>query len=310
MEHHTMKHFSFAIFSALLLTAISCTQPPPPAPTQALLLELQSPNCSSVEGFLTYENDSIQVVYVFWAENGLVGLFIHNKLKQPLYIDWKKCSYITGTTKHDYWDETITMATNGSSTTSASYWKMFYDRSHTTATEYNSAFSNTFWSSVTTITKPEKITFIPPGTTISRTFNSISENPIGQLDREHLLSKDTTFQNMQVKITRLVKYEGTTYQEDSLAAGPFKVHLSFIRYNIENSPLSFRLFMTYSTNDKFNSEAFIDNQFYVNQITQIPLSSFNAKKTDSDDNCNIWATPNSFYVFKTPNNNSPTYVAP
>ena len=80
-----MKHLSFAIFSALLLTAISCTQPPPPAATQTLLLDLQSPNCSTVEGFPTYENDSIQVAYVFWAENGLVGLFIHNKLKQPLY---------------------------------------------------------------------------------------------------------------------------------------------------------------------------------------------------------------------------------
>ncbi len=307
-----MKHLSFAIFSALLLTAISCTQPPPPAATQTLLLDLQSPNCSTVEGFPTYENDSIQVAYVFWAENGLVGLFIHNKLKQPLYIDWKKCSYITGTTKHDYWDETVTMTANGSSATSASYWEMFYDRNHRTGSGYSSAFSNTFWSSVTTISRPERITFIPPGTTISRTFNSISDNPIDHLDQEHLLSRDTTFENtnMQVHITRLVKYEGATYQEDSLAPGPFKVHLSFVQYSMDNSPLTFRIFMTYSTNDKFIPEAFIDNRFYVDRITQIPLENFTATKSDSDNNRNIWATPNSFYVFKTPDNNSPAYVAP
>lgn len=297
-----MKHLTYAIFSALFLTAFSCTQPPPPAPTQALLLDLQSPTCSSIEGFPTYENDSIQVVYTFWAENGMVSLFVHNKLNQPLYIDWKKCSFITGTTKHDYWDEAITVTANGSSASSASYWEMFYDRNHRTGSGYGSAFSNTFWSSVTTIARPERITFIPPGTTISRTFNAISENPIDHLDQVHLLSQDTAFENtnMQVHITRLVKYEGTTYQNDSLAPGPFKVHISFVRYTMENSPLTFRIFMTYSTNDKFSPEAFIDNQFYVDRIIQIPLESFNATKGDADNNRNIWATPSSFYVFKNP----------
>ena len=105
---------------------------------------------------------------------------------------------------------------------------------------------------------------------------------------------------MQVHITRLVKYEGTTYQNDSLAPGPFKVHISFVRYTMENSPLTFRIFMTYSTNDKFSPEAFIDNQFYVDRIIQIPLESFNATKGDADNNRNIWATPSSFYVFKNP----------
>lgn len=292
-----MKHFCYAIFSTLLFTALSCTQAPPPAPAQVLLVDLQSPSCSTVDGFPTYENDSIQVVYIFWAEDGLVGLFIHNKLNQPLYIDWKKCSYITGTTKHDYWDETVTMTTNGSSTASSSYWKTFYDHSR-----YSQAvvLSNTFSSSVTTITKPERVTFIPPGTTISRTFNSISENPVEHIEQEHLSSKDTTFENMPVVITRYEKYEGATYQSDSLVSGPLTLHLSFIKYNLENSPLSFRSFITYSTNDKFDPEAFIDNQFYAELITQIPVSSFNIKRTGSDDNRNIWATPSSFYVFKTP----------
>ncbi len=300
-----MKYFPFAIVSALLLTAMSCTQPPPPAPSQALLLELQSPNCSSVEGFPTYENDSIQVAYVFWGENGLVGIFVHNKLKQPLYIDWKKCSYITGTTKHDYWDETITVTANGSSSASASFWETFRAHSHTAGVGYGSAFSNTFWSSVTSVTRPERITFIPPGTTISRTFNSISENPIGPLGQAHFSEKDTSFENvnMQVHITRFVKYEGTTYQEDSLAAGPFTAHVSYARYSIENTPLTFRIFLTYSTNDNFNAEAFIDSQFYVDQITRVPISSFNATRPDSSDNRNVWATPNSFYVIETPDKN-------
>ena len=133
-----IKHPMFAIPAAFLLTALSCTQPPPQAPPQAVIMELQSPGCSAVEGFPTYENDSIQVAYVFWGDNGLVGLFIHNKLNQPLYIDWKKCSFITGTTKHDYWDETITVTANGSASTSASYWETFFENNRTSRGPGNS----------------------------------------------------------------------------------------------------------------------------------------------------------------------------
>ena len=304
------KHKTFALFAVLVFTALSCTQPPPPAPPQALILDLRSPNCAPVEGFLTYENDSIQVAYVFWGENGLVGVFVHNKLRQPLYLDWKKCSFITGTTKHDYWDETVTMTANGSSATSASYWESFFDNNRSsraarnqssgTADGYGTSFSNTFWSSVTSISRAERITFIPPGTTISRTFNSISANPIGLLDKANLLQKDTTFEgaSAQVRVPRYVKYEGTTYESDSLGVGPFTAHLSYARYVPENTPLTFRIFMTYSTNDKFNTEAFIDNQFYVDQITQLTLSSFNTTKADSSNSRNIWASPNSFYVIE------------
>jgi len=296
-EHFMMKYVPYTVFALLFLSAVSCMPPPPPVPDQALLVRLQSPNCTLVDGFLNYENDSIQVAYVFWAENGLVGVYVHNKLKQPLYVDWKKCSFITGTTKHDYWDETVTVTTNGSSAgsseISSEYWKTFYSGT----AGYSLTTSNTIWSAVTTVAKPERITFIPPGTTISHTFNSISQNPIDHLDKAQLLSKDTTFNNTPTHVIRYEKYKGTTYRFDSVDTGPLTVHMLSNQYVIENSPLTFRIFMTYSLSDKFTSEAFIDNQFYVDQITQIPRSSFDTKSAP-DVNRNVWATPNSFYVFK------------
>ena len=288
-----LKCLSYAICSVLSFVSISCVQPPPPTPSQALLLDLQSPSCTVVNGFLNYENDTIQIAYVFWAEDGLVGVYVHNKLKEPIYIDWKKCSYITGTVKHDYWDETVTMTTSGSAAgsaeTSSSYWKTFYSG----IAGYSSTATNTIWSSVTTVAKPERITFIPPGTTISRTFNSISTSPIDHLDTEHLLTQDTTFANMPTRIVRYEKFEGTTYEYDSLGTGPLTVHMLFNQFDVENSPLTFRIFMTYSTNDKFMTEAFIDNHFYVDRITQIPLTDFNAKSSPEDKR-NLWASPKSF----------------
>ena len=153
---------------------------------------------------------------------------------------------------------------------------------------------------MTSITKAERVTFIPPGTTISRTFNSLSDNPVVNLDQASLQQKDTTLEGVsaQIRIPRYEKYEGTSYENDSLVAGPFTTHISYARFTPENTPLTFRIFMTYSTNDKFKTEAFIDNQFYIDQMTQLPLSSFNAARADTSDARNIWAAPNLFYVIK------------
>ena len=65
-----------------------------------------STNCPKIGQYFEYENDTISVTYSFWEMNGTIEMLIRNKLNQPIYIDWKKCSFITGETKHDYWDGT------------------------------------------------------------------------------------------------------------------------------------------------------------------------------------------------------------
>ena len=75
--------------------------------------DVQSPQCKIVDGILQYQNDTIQIGYVFWAEGGVLGIYIHNNLDKPLYIDWRKCSFITGLIKHDYWNDNVTVEQKG-----------------------------------------------------------------------------------------------------------------------------------------------------------------------------------------------------
>lgn len=57
----------------------------------------------------TYENDTLKIVYNFWGKKGLLSYDIYNKLDYPMYIDWKKSSYILDSLRLDYWleDENI-----------------------------------------------------------------------------------------------------------------------------------------------------------------------------------------------------------
>ncbi len=67
--------------------------------TNVLLMDVRSTNCPKIGQYFEYENDTISVTYSFWEMNGTIEMLIRNKLNQPIYIDWKKCSFITGETK-------------------------------------------------------------------------------------------------------------------------------------------------------------------------------------------------------------------
>jgi hypothetical protein len=335
-----MKSFFFPLLMLVLLSNHGCVQPSPPAaPTYIWLMDVQSANCSSIEGFLNFENDTIRVTYIFWAEKGIMGLFIHNKLTRPLYIDWRKCSFITGITKHDYWTETVTVENTGSSiSNSVSHshdetdisgsqnteialnsrtddWKHFWvpeapietktvGQATTTSNMRSISHSSsefvqsTFNYSLTRITKLERVTFIPPGTTVSIAKYFLFE---GQIDipQNQFLSKDTTIQMMRTSVEVPRHYQGRTLMVDSVMSGPTKVKYSFAQFRLETSPFSFRSFVTYSTDERFSTEAYVNNSFFIDRITQMPISTFKAKTIETPISENMWANPHSFYVYKT-----------
>ena len=283
-----MKLTSLIIAAAFPLILVSCVPPPPPAPNNAILCDVQSPDCAQANGFLSFENDTVQVLYVFWAENGMLSAFVHNKLSQPIYIDWKKGSFITGTTKHDYWDGTATMTTNGSANSVSTFWSSYAGEMTT----------NTFWSSVSTISRPERITFIPPGTTVSRVLSPVVGSETMEIDPRRLTAFDSTIKDMPSLFRTYRNYQGTTYEYDSVGQGPAVVRMMSTSYGAEDAPLTFRSFITYSTTDKFTTEAFIDNRFYVSRILEFPAETFNSRASSGTDHSG-WATPHSFYLYRT-----------
>lgn len=297
-----MNKLYFSLFLILFFTNFGCVPTPPPAPTHVFLMDVQSTNCSTIGGFLNYENDTIRVAYAFWAKNGIMGVFIYNKSDRPLYIDWKKCSFIIGETKQDYWRDITTMNSSSSSTESGSsesqttsiakswfsiFLKSISGSSKSSTESVNNWAAQTFSSSTSIMTKPERITFIPPHTTICKADFSIVNNDIMV---KPTMEKDTTLGDLSgyIVIGDTVRY---------IDCSSANVHLFLSPFSEENSPLFFRSFITYSTDEKFLSEAYIDSRFYISRITQMSIQTFNFKKRD--DNRNIWAAHNSFYVFKT-----------
>jgi len=111
-----------------------------------MFTEQSSNNLKVEKNKYVYENDTIKLIYDFWAEDGVMGFEIENKLDIPIYIDWKKSSFISSKNKFDYY---LDRETTNSKSISAYRPFLF----HTT-------IGNSEGTSVSI--KEERITFIPP----------------------------------------------------------------------------------------------------------------------------------------------------
>jgi hypothetical protein len=243
---------------------------------------------------------------MFWGENGVMGIFIHNKTEYPLYIDWKKCSFITGTTKNDYWDESITITTSGTSSTyggaqteaasSFDYWFTNFlsgfvsGAGKKTSKSSSEWFQQTFSNSLTRITKPERITFIPSHATISQAAYNLVFGGITLSSSYPVSSRDT-----------ILYFPFRESRGEYLGDYQILPELMLIAvFDASNSPVNFHSFITYSTDEKFTTERYLDSKFYVSRVLELPKSTF-AGQPDAtsvrQSKHNMWASPSSFYIF-------------
>jgi len=96
---------------------------------------------------LIHENDTLKITYSFWGRNGIMSFEVTNKLDVPIYIDWKKSSFIFNNEKLNYYEERSRQVTSG---TSVAYYS---SRSLGVAGHTN----------ISVKTKEERVSFIPPG---------------------------------------------------------------------------------------------------------------------------------------------------
>jgi hypothetical protein len=281
----------FFLFLSHLL--ISCSSP------ILQLAEVRSTNCSHDDNYLFLENDTLQVVYVFWAENGVMGVFLHNKTEYPLYVDWKKSSFIAGEIASAYWQDSETISTNSSSSTisvgrtrasSTDYWYTNFlgGTGRTSGEKHSGLLEHTSGNSVTRITKPERVTFIPPHVTISIAAYNVLLTGIPLAPAFPVVSRDTTL---------FLPPKGFYTQPR-----PMTCRMSIASFGPTDSPLSFRSFITYSTDEKFTRERYLDTKFYLSRITEMSQSAFAAQPDSMSartNEGNMWASPTSFYLFTT-----------
>lgn len=198
-----------------------------------------------------YENDSVKITYSFWEDKGKMSFVVYNKLKKPLYIDWKKSSYISNTLKINYWEDVTT--TNSVET------RQTFGAANNLLSIRRYYISNSVGVSSSASSKPERITFIPPNSNYYRTQFSLL--PIRELkvkDYQIRQKQSITNKSKTVKV-----FEKSISKEDS--------------------PLVFRNFITLSYNENFTNEFYVDNEFYVSKVIKLNSDQFEnmARKENS-----------------------------
>jgi hypothetical protein len=194
-----------------------------------------------------FENDTIKVTYSFWSEAGTFSFSFYNKLDIPLYIDWKKSSFVKNGNKLDYWsDAIVTKSKTVGRRESIQYYRTVF------------SVEEGFSSSISQ--KPERITFVAPKSTIYK------------VQFELQTEKDQKF-NSSSAITEEVS---------RIDQPKKKTNLLHINYDEGNSKLFFRNYMTFSTTDKFETESKIDNAFYLSKVTEMDMPYFFNNKHAKD----------------------------
>lgn len=200
--------------------------------------------------FYVYDNEDVQLIYTFWGDGGPFNFLIRNKSDKPIYIDWKKSSFIWGQSALKYWeDEVVTTVTSRSN-----YNTLGSTTGRATALSSGNiinifggseSFRSTFGFSVTDIvkTKKERITFVPPGVTLYNDDYLINTN-----------------------------FMATNPSDRKLITGKDNKEYSEITYTQETSPINFRNYITYSKTEDFKTEFYIDNRFWVDKIYIISIS--------------------------------------
>ena len=214
------------------------------------------------ESYYVYENDTIQVVYYFWDSKGAMSFMIQNKLNIPIYIDWKKSSFIDRSEKLDYYfDKTV--SNSASVGTAAQYlyknplnWSSFYQ-----------PFILSAAVSSSTVVKEERITFIPPKARIVKGMYKI------------------------IPSTSHFNVSGAVRKEITLSNGN-KIPVLVQNTERDSSAVIFRNFITYSTKESFDSESYIDNEFFVSKVLTV-----NQLYTEGDY---TYEDPRRFYLLSVP----------
>ena len=229
---------------------------------------------SKVNGqeYFVYENDTLKITYSFWASRGVMSFKIFNKLNMPIYIDWRKSSFINDSDKINYWDDDITRTSTARYEGSSIYHRYAYRG------PYLSGLIGVTRTSGQVESKKERVTFIPPKSNYFRSsFHLLN-------DIHYVINKTD---NVKV-VPRSDNPKRTT-----------KVYaMTFTR---ETTPFLFRNFITYSTTEAFSNEYYVDNEFYVKSIVEMRDKHFSGKTIQSTEDYILYDTPflksSSFYLY-------------
>ncbi len=223
----------------LFLSIISCK-------TYVQLYKTSSSLNKDELGNYTFENDTLKITYSLWKEKGIMAFSIYNKLSKPIYVDWKKCSFIDNSVKLNYWSEEIINEN-----------RLYLYNGPLIKADLN---TSSIESSVGISYQKERITFIPPNSVTYRSdFYLIPMSKVswGQY-----------------------KYKQTIEPRNDGSGKSTTLYTT--EFSRNNSPIVFRNFLTLSLSENFESEFYIDSEFFVSEMWEMERKHFESIQTDKE----------------------------
>ncbi len=239
-----MKSASFLL---LLLTLLASCTP------NIQVVTLRGSNVQPVEEGLVLDNDTLTLRYNFASERGRMHLSIVNKLDRPLYIDWKRSSFIIGQDKVDYWRDVSDVQLSGASSSSSLYYMSGQ------------------------LSRDDAVGFIPPQTKLEK-------------------------QQFVIVPNGTLRLPGTFTIEQEKANWVDRKKLVDVRlyaYDDAQSPLTFRNYLTLSTDKDFKTEFHSDTKFWASDVKVLPRDQILTRKMSSEYDYSLpipFKKADSFYL--------------
>lgn len=193
------------------------------------------------DGSFVQENDSLKIIYSFAGENAPVSIEIHNKLNEPVTVDWQRSALV-------YKDSAVSYAgnkaaINGQINGSSLNWTR----------DFSTNWSNLHGS----VTLPQYVDFIPPKSFIRRVplelTNAFFEN-----------FADTFYKKIKVPSVE------TSYSLNGKRA----------MFSKDNSPLVFSSYLTVSYGNKNEERIAYQQQFYISELLRLSAHPNNTTLLD------------------------------
>jgi hypothetical protein len=235
------------------------------------LIETGANNSTENNGQWVFENDTVKITYSFWADKGVLAFSVFNKIDKPIYIDWKNSSLILVGNKLDYWID-------AEQTNAISFYKGYYYSGKPLVPGL--AVSAGTSTTSTTSVKPERVTFIPPKSSYSRSQFYLLPIDYFQLNPNCEVSIEKRNDNPKKNTT----VSSQTFDEN-------------------NSPFKFRNYIAVSFSETSIDYMFIDNGFYMKSIKEMDSRHFKGKNLGCDqDGYLLYQNPykkgTSFFIIK------------
>ena len=241
---------NFSIFAILTLILFSCS----PSVFYQVYNTAVTGNLKQEENSITFNDENCTISYNFWANEGQMTFKITNNSDSTIYINMDESFFIMNGIAYDYY------------------------------------LNRTFESSVSTsgsvtkeITKTQTVTGLNNRNLIQTNANQTSK--VAQISNSNGYSVSYTEEKVigipakSAKIISEYSLVKKVYRDCDLLRYPTRKNPEIKNFTLENSPVVFSNCINYSIG-KTGKSILVRNEFYVNQIQNLPESEMFTKKND------------------------------